>query len=1138
VTAVGSLVLLAGLVAGLPAALFVLRGDPLPERMPSPEGIWEALSSPDDGTLFLDVLTWVGWLAWASFTISVLLELVARVTRRPALRVPGLRGQQRVAAVLIAAIAALAVTPTVASASAAVVQAPPAVTLTTPLDPGQRPDTGRLPTAGTDSVLHLVERGQGLLDVQDRYGVPWQRIAEANFGVTQPDGRQLHQGQTRIYPGWQLRIPLSRATPAASDADTAVITGLGRAAPGGGGGQVAAPGEYEVARGDWMWHIADRYLGDPERFRDIAALNPEYADRHGDFPDHIEPGWTLRLPDDAVDRGPGEHARGTAPPAAAEPAPPPATAREPEPAEVDEEPTGQAEAPAVAPPGDPGEAAPPGQAGTAPPGQAEAAPPGQAGAAPPDAPGQVGEPAGAGAPPAGRVAPPPGAAPAGQAVPPPGAATPPAGPTSPGEASGPVTGFGPADTADDRFTPAAEPDLERLAPATLAGAGLLTALVLGAATLHQRRRHQYHRPGFRFASPAARRLEKALRAAQQPLDTARLDAALRCLAAGLAARVGQLPDVAGALVDDGSVHLLLAAPCPDPPAPWQDHADRWTLPAAVALPPGDGSVPLAPLPTLAAIGSQAGIHLLLDLERLGFLTVHGDPDRAVDLLRYLAAELACNTWSDSTEVLLAGFDPGEAELLAAVNPDRVRVLPSVAEAVALLGHRIASVRATLGHAGAADTLAGRIRGVAGDAWLPQVLLAASPGPAELAALTALGQQLHGAARCAVAVATTDTAPPPPDRWRVTVTPDGVVHLRLPFLRASLSAATLSVEELVPLAETVRAARSASQAPVPPASETEPWAASTDAAGGLRPVGTAAVRSDWFPLVGTRPVTAGTVRVDPGLEEDLRAWHAAEPDRPRIGVLGPVSVDAPGTPPDLRRRLHAELIVYLADRAGRGADAQMIDEALWPDTRVTEPARQLTISRARRWLGTRPDGAPWLPDVGADLAYRLADGYLFDWHLFRRLRSRGESRGAAGADDLREALRLVRGAPLDGADRVRAPGTRNPYPWLPESDLHPDHLLATIVDTAHQLAELSLAAGDPAGARWAVRQAWLADTGRGYDQPWQDLLRAAHADGRTGELRAVLAELMELRDAEAPEDLSPDTYRLISHWPPNVLVPAG
>ena len=40
------------------------------------------------------------------------------------------------------------------------------------------------------------------------------------------------------------------------------------------------------------------------------------------------------------------------------------------------------------------------------------------------------------------------------------------------------------------------------------------------------------------------------------------------------------------------------------------------------------------------------------------------------------------------------------------------------------------------------------------------------------------------------------------------------------------------------------------------------------------------------------------------------------------------------------------------------------------------------------------------------------------------------------------------------------------------------------------------------------------------------------------MRAVLAALMEARDAETPADLTPETYRLISAWPPNVLVATG
>jgi nucleoid-associated protein YgaU len=1083
--AVFSLLLLVGLIAGLPAALVLFAGNPLPDDVPRMESIWSELTSPDDGSLFLTVLAVVGWLAWASFTGSVLLELLARLFKRPAPSVPGLRGQQRFASILVAAVAAIAVTPTMASASAAMVDAPPAVSTT--IDPSN-PDSGlgpRTPTRTADNVLHLVERGEGLLDLQERYGVPWQRIAEANYGAEQSDGRSLERGQTRIYAGWQLRIPTS-ATPVA--ASTPTVSGFGTADTEAATPEAAEQQQYEVAKGDWMWHIADRYLGDPERYTEIAALNPGYANQHGDFPDHIEPGWTLTLPEDAVDSGPAEHATGTATPEVAEQE------------EAQEEPGEAAEQP-------PPEASTPEQPDPEPP-AAEAAPPAPETAgfgSAPEAPARESAPA-----------------PAGEARPTPSPAAP--SPAAPEQG--------------DAFS-AFEPDLERLAPAALASAGLLTALVLGAAAFHQHRRHQHHRPGHRFASPSAWRLEKTLRTAQQSLDTARLDAALRALAAGLATRSGPLPDIAGALVEQGSVHLLLAAACPDPPAPWQDHGDRWTLPAGTPLPAPTGPDSLAPLPTLAAIGSQAGIHLLLDLERLGFLTVYGDPGRALALLRYLAAELACNSWSDSAEILLAGFDPGEARLLAAINADRVRALPSIPDAVAMVRHRIASARATLGHTGAEDALAGRVRGVAGDAWMPQILLAAATSPADLAALADVERELDGAARCAVAVATMDTTPPPPDQWRVTVTTDGVVHVRLPFLRASLAAAALSVEELGPLAETMQAARTAAQVPVPPAPEPETWATGTDAAGSLQALSRLSL-PPWLPQEPGAPPPPGPLprdQADPDLDEDLRAWYTGG-NRPRVGILGPVAIDAPGSMPDTRRRLHAELIVFLAQRASRGADAELIDASLWPDVHVTDAGRQLVISRVRQWLGTRTDGTPWLPDIGPDLKYRLAGGYLFDWHLFRRLRSRGESRGPEGVDDLRAALQLIRGAALEGADRPRAPGTRNPYPWLAESDMYPDHIVAAIVDTAHLLAERCLAVGDPAGARWAAQQAWLVDVERSYDQPWRDMMRAEHADGHTDRLRTVLSELMRAREAEAPEDLSPDTYSLISCWPPNVLVPAG
>ena len=72
---------------------------------------------------------------------------------------------------------------------------------------------------------------------------------------------------------------------------------------------------------------------------------------------------------------------------------------------------------------------------------------------------------------------------------------------------------------------------------------------------------------------------------------------------------------------------------------------------------------IAPFPALATVGSStAGEHWLLDLERIGSLTVTGDPDRAAALARFLAAELAHNTWSDSVQVTLVGFGAEMARL--------------------------------------------------------------------------------------------------------------------------------------------------------------------------------------------------------------------------------------------------------------------------------------------------------------------------------------------------------------------------------------------------------------------------------------------------------------------------------------------
>jgi hypothetical protein len=879
---------------------------------------------------------------------------------------------------------------------------------------------------------------------------------------------------------------------------------------------------YVVAPDDWLYYVAERFLGDGDRYVDIAKLNPELERADARFPDHIEARQHIKLPADAHDRGVREHATGNLRTTTQPPAEPGPDATPPEP-------------PATQP-------TPP-SASTAPSPTTSASPSASASSPPPQTP------------------------------------EPTASAPMPAEQDQ-------SDDADDSSLDAALP-----ITAALATAGLLAALLLFRLTQRRRSQRRYRRPGRRIPQPPNATIERRVRAAAQPVDVNRLDHALRALAAGLRDRdQSDLPDLAAAWLAGGEVHLMLAQANADAPPPFQadDAAMTWTLPATATLPNVDET--LAPLPVLVTVASRpGGDHLLIDLERTGLLGVGGDPERAADLMRYLAAELATNQWSDDAEVVLAGFDPLDADSLIAIGGDRITAVASASAAIDRTRRRAAANTAAMNDTGITSTFAGRVGDIVADAWMPHVLLIANADGAE-DELSALEAELRLAGRCAVAVAAITTTP---TTWRIDVAADG--GLAIDWLSITNTTATrLPREQLTRLAPVMRAARAAAPTddqpadePVPAATEPDPWAEGTDAHGHLlnsdaphaqddgdanndknetglpaaspvipdheqegrpavpEPAHHAQVPAD--PLTSTQPVDAttlppiktGTGRTappsparrrepnDPELDADLDAWYRPDPYRPRIAILGPVLVEAPGEAPEERLRFYSELVVYLAQRGRSGATGEQIDDALWPERGVSARSRRVAISKVRRWLGENADGTHWLPlNAGADRLYRLTPGVLLDWQLFRRLRARGEAKGAAGASDLRRALELVRGEPLAGAELPYSSGYRNPYTWLPGSDVQAHNLASAIVDTAHQLVDLYLGAGDITGARWAVERAWLADPSRLDDHPWVDAMRVARADGRSAELRALLDDLVRTREVEVPEDLSPDTYAAI------------
>jgi hypothetical protein len=102
-----ALAITVAIAAGTPWLLYRVAGNPLPKHMPSVDEIVVALNAPDNGDLFLRVLAVVGWIAWVTFTISVLIEIPAQLRGRRARRIPGMKVQQKIAAALVGSMIAV-----------------------------------------------------------------------------------------------------------------------------------------------------------------------------------------------------------------------------------------------------------------------------------------------------------------------------------------------------------------------------------------------------------------------------------------------------------------------------------------------------------------------------------------------------------------------------------------------------------------------------------------------------------------------------------------------------------------------------------------------------------------------------------------------------------------------------------------------------------------------------------------------------------------------------------------------------------------------------------------------------------------------------------------------------------------------
>ena len=728
-----------------------------------------------------------------------------------------------------------------------------------------------------------------------------------------------------------------------------------------------------------------------------------------------------------------------------------------------------------------------------------------------------------------------------------------------------------------------------------AGGGvLLAASTLEALRRLRRRQFRDRTPGRTIGSTPVglAPMEKALltRGAAGAGDVDWLNTALASLAQSVAARSdGVLPDVVAVRLAGSELELVLTAPRHDPPAPWRadDGGLHWSLTRGDALPLNADAArgQSAPYPTLATVGyTAAGEQWLVDLERVGALSLVGDPARCLDLARFLAAELAHNSWSDQLLVTLVGFG---AEL-AGLNPARVQHRSSVAQA-ARDAHATLQETAQVLQASGTDVLEGRLRdGVVGDGWSPHVLLVA-PGSetqvdqakpdADLQELLGLLEAMRAQrSRTAVAlVLSGDTEHDCSTRWQLHVDAHGL--LTIPALDVQLIAQQLPREEAADLAALLQLAADGPDAAVPPAAGNQPWDAFADEAGAPLPqftgsagtataddvtgstsagsvrvgagfapdgAGTGAGRgsddtcvlplapAEYLPLTATTsedvaalaPPVSPEVRqqvedADPTLDEDLRLWHDPDSGIAKLTLLGPVTISDPaGAQTNDKRRDRVTEVVAYLACRPHGVTTEQWIAQMWPDETAATGRPRTYANTARQWLGKDPR-------TGQDYLPRANEGSgkVGVYQL----------RGVLVDAELFRRLRLrgVARGPAGVADLQAALDLVSGQPlsrlraaggqWLVDTPVN-HHYTAMIVDVAHLVATHHLAAGAPDLAAAAAQVSLL--TGSRDDIALLDLVAASDAAGHQAEAEQYVARILANHDADVEEDLPPRTYDVL------------
>lgn len=1083
----GSLLLLAVLLVGIPAGLIVFAGNPLPTMAE----LQAAFTMPDYTGSFLagTILPIAAWIAWGTFALGFLAELPGQLRGRPRARVPLLGMQQKIMGGLLAAVIAL-FSPAAAFATAVPTSAPVASASITSVAAAVDESEAHIAIeAGPEYVVQasdtLYRIAESTLGDRGR----WTDIAQLNYGIVQADGGSLDSSHW-VQEGWVLTLP----------ADAVVAAAAASAVEAAAAAETVTQITYEqqvIVSGDTLWDIAQDRLGDGNRYPEIFEASKSTIQPDGRTltdPDWIYPGWTVQIPVVTT-----------------VPVAPPASGNVGGAIDTGAGATDSDQATDAGAAADEGASGPEGAAGGA--GAAD----GTAGEA--DA-GTADEGAGLGFTTESTPA-----------------------PAAEAQASAAAQDAESADAdeqgGEDYFN-----------VATIGGiGGVLAAGLMTLLAFRRLAQRRNRKPRQRIAMPdeTLATVELELRAVENPLGAEAVDTALRHLALWAQETGARLPSLYALRLDESSVAVYLDEPT-DLPAPFTQYDPDDKLAWMVAftdLEPLD-TLPSAPYPALVMLGHDDGDgHLFVDLERIGALNVTGaSEEQRHGVLTAIALELASNTWSGDVQITLVGVGD---RLPLALGSGRVRHVDDTATLLRNLRGQAAAVEKALAELGVEGLEQARTSGVDAEAWAPEIIILGNTPDAETRdAISELVTRIPRVGIAAVSsgdltggwtLALTEDRRaqleiPAEEPVAIPLTPQSVGNREYEEILALFDVATEGAPtgEAIddePALDDLPAADTADDLVDELAEDVEPVAAEThqDVAAALPDEGSVDVAAPVAAAAGAEDAAA----VDPDDAEDASSEVAEEAGEqplaavtrihrgPYLQLLGPVEVrgargDAPVNPNTAAQwrsaiRRGTELVTFLS--VTPNATAEQVHAVFWPGQvtsgKKANDDRNGLLSKARRWLGQDDQGEYFVPYITTG-EYRLHPDVRSDWNDFLELV--GDDISTTSTEDLTEALELVKGQPISGVPDKR-------YVF---ADRLRNEMIATIGDVAHEVARRNLTAGKVRGARMASAIGRMVDPVN--EIYWRDGLRAEHQAGDVAGVERLVTQLEQTLTA-IDEDYEPE-----------------